>query len=56
MPCPTGEKEAIEGEILREAREGRPLVKLRDGVDALDTLPPACGYGLQIRSVELERA
>ena len=56
MPGASGEKEAIEGEILREAREGRPLVKLRDGVDALDTLPPACGYGLQIRSVELERA
>ena len=56
MPCPTSEKEAVEGEILPKAREGRPLVKLRDGVDALDALPPACGDGLQIRSVELERA
>ena len=56
MPSASGEKEAIEGEVLREAREGRPLVKLRDGVDALDTLPPAGGDGLQIRSVELERA
>ena len=56
MPGASGEKEAIEGEVLREAREGRPLVKLRDGVDALDALPPAGGDGLQIRSVELERA
>ena len=56
MPCPTGEKEAIEGKVLREAREGRPLVELRDGVDALDALPPACSDGLQLRSVELERA
>ena len=56
MPCPTGEEEAIEGEVLREAREGRPLVKLRDGVDALDALPPAGGDGLQIGSIKLERA
>ena len=56
MPGTSCEKETIEGEILREAREGRPLVKLRDGVDALDALPPACGDGLQIRSIKLERA
>ena len=56
MPGASGEEETIEGEVLRETREGRPLVKLRDGVDALDALPPACGDGLQIRSIELERA
>ena len=55
VPFSPREMQAVEGEVFTQLGKGRPLVKIRERVDALDRLTPALSDVLKVAAVKMQR-
>ena len=54
MPFSPREMQAVEGEVFTQLGKGRPLVKVCERIDSLDTLPPALSYILEVAAIKVQ--